>query len=282
MKWIIIGLLLSSHAFAGTCGENKKHDRRIRYLDFGADKIYHIQGGAKQPTAFIFDQHERVSWADCGGCDKAQKVGNVAIPPGWLITTSADQKRLLVRPQYPGSAATINVETSKGRFYTFEMKASSHMTRKNKYNTRRAHFCYPEQERLRKAEAERLKYEKAQKQYAARRAEIARRENMNHHYDWDRSNPLAPIDIRDDGKFTEFVFRKNAPTVGIYRVDVNGYDVSTNTHINGDTVIVQSIAPQFTIRRGGKTLCVFNRKLRPAKTRLTQGSKHNDYEFDAG
>jgi len=289
MKHIVFLMLLAGPVMGSVCENRGSVGPNIRFIDYMPNKPYKIQAAVNQSTIFSFDTHERVTWVDCGNCGPPQSTNaDSDIIPRWTWRLSKNEERLFIRPQAPGIRTNISIETSRGRFYTFKVISSKHTTLNNPHNVWRAHFCYPEQERKAKAmrlAAEREAASKRRKAEQARdirfieRAHTARRTAK--HYDWDRTHILAPLQVWDDGKFTHFVFHENKPTVGIYTVDVDGFDVSTNERVEGNTIVVDGVAAQYTLRRSGKALCVLNNRTKPTKMAQNHRGPHERLNFSA-
>lgn len=80
---------------------------------------------------------------------------------------------------------------------------------------------------------------------------------------------IAPIRIFDDGEFTYFEFRdKNAEVPAFFLVDAQGNEALINFRTRGNFIVVERVAPRFTLRHGPDVVCVFNEgasfTLRPA------------------
>jgi type IV secretion system protein VirB9 len=70
---------------------------------------------------------------------------------------------------------------------------------------------------------------------------------------------ISPIRIFDDGEFTYFQFRDiNADIPGFFLVDSEGKEAIINFRTVGAYIVVERVAPRFTLRHGIDVVCVFN------------------------
>lgn len=70
---------------------------------------------------------------------------------------------------------------------------------------------------------------------------------------------ISPIRIFDDGEFTYFQFRDvNADIPAFFLIDSDGREAIINFRTVGDYIIVERVAPRFTLRHGSDVACVFN------------------------
>ncbi len=68
-----------------------------------------------------------------------------------------------------------------------------------------------------------------------------------------------PLHVFDDGTFTYFELRKNQAVPAIFAVDDSqGKEAVVNSRREGNYMVVQRLAPQFTLRNGGTVASVFN------------------------
>ena len=84
------------------------------------------------------------------------------------------------------------------------------------------------------------------------------------------SDTITPLKIYDDGKETFLQFKdKNLTVPTISAVDIFGKEQSLGHAIREGFVVVETIAPQFTLRLGNNLICVFNEEIvnRPRNAR---------------
>ena len=81
----------------------------------------------------------------------------------------------------------------------------------------------------------------------------------NFKYQYTGETTIAPIKVFDNGEFTYFQFpSKNAEYPAIFSVDAAGFESLVNFRAAGDYIIVEKVAPQFTLRNGTDIVCVYN------------------------
>jgi len=84
-------------------------------------------------------------------------------------------------------------------------------------------------------------------------------EKYNFHYSISGPEATAPIRIFDDGQFTYFQFRNhNADVPAFFLTDSSGAESIINYRTRGDYIVVERVAPRFTLRYGQDIICVFN------------------------
>ena len=80
---------------------------------------------------------------------------------------------------------------------------------------------------------------------------------INWKYSFTGDKRLAPREAFDcQGQFTYFRFKNNLPA--IFVVDKNRKETLINYHMKGNYVVVNTVAPQFTLRSGNSVTSVYN------------------------
>lgn len=91
----------------------------------------------------------------------------------------------------------------------------------------------------------------------------------NFRYTISGSDEVAPIRIFDDGEFTYFQFHDiNANIPAFFLVDKEGNESILNYRTRGSYIVVERVAPRYTLRHGNSIICVFNEA-------MVQGKKGN-------
>lgn len=85
-------------------------------------------------------------------------------------------------------------------------------------------------------------------------------EQLNWHYSFTGARALAPIEAFDNGQFTYFKFCQDgmSHTPAIFTVDGERNETLVNFHIQGNYVVINSVARQFTLRDGNTVTSVYN------------------------
>ncbi|HSW69150.1 MAG TPA: P-type conjugative transfer protein VirB9 [Gammaproteobacteria bacterium] len=85
-------------------------------------------------------------------------------------------------------------------------------------------------------------------------------ENINWKYSFTGNHDLAPFEAFDDGKFTYLRFREDGMShlPAVFIVDQNKNETLVNYHMQGDYMVINSVARQFTLRDGSVVTSVYN------------------------
>lgn len=83
---------------------------------------------------------------------------------------------------------------------------------------------------------------------------------INWKYSFTGSRSLAPIEAYDNNQFTYFKFKQDGSShlPAIFIVDKDKNETLVNYHIQGDYLVVNSVAKQFTLRNGNEVTSVYN------------------------
>lgn len=82
---------------------------------------------------------------------------------------------------------------------------------------------------------------------------------LNFSYTFRGSDDLRPLRLFDDGKHTFFQFPDHIDTPAIFAVGEGGQESIVNQHVRGHYLVVESLARQFTLRRGETYTCIYNK-----------------------
>jgi len=252
MKNMLFGLCLmgalASHAFATEKPIPIKSDGRIYRAAYQAYNVIPLRGMVLKTTQVVFGPTEHIIIADMGDASYW----------GWKIHQVSPNIMSIKPTRYP-SNTNMNIVTrdssGKERFYYFHL-TSSHPGANEKpiYSL---HFYYPQ-------------LIAAQKKAAAKAKALLKAMNIHpfshpKNYNWDYSYHgsynLRPVHVFDDGVFTYIQFQKNKPIPAIFAVDnAKGSESVVNYRKVGQYVVIQQVAPQFTLRDGKHDVAsIFNR-----------------------
>jgi len=248
MKKLIITALMTSlfisNAFAKQRPVPFPSDGRIKMVAYQENNVVPVNGITFTSTQIIFAKDEYV--IDVEGGDTA----------GWMVTNPKNLPNMIfIKPTILGSDSNMTVVTNKHNYY-FHIKSNKELTSNARRQTYAIKFMYPEDDR--KQLNARLKSE------AKRKQAILNHKREPKSYNWDYSfsgsKRIMPLHVFDDGTFTYFELRKNQPVPAVFIVDnKQGHESVVNTRQEGDYLVVQRTAPQFTLRNGTKFVAsVFN------------------------
>lgn len=85
-------------------------------------------------------------------------------------------------------------------------------------------------------------------------------DKINWKYSFTGERSLAPIEAFDNGQFTYFKFKTDGMShmPAIFIVDKDKNETLVNFHIQGDYLVVNGVAKQFTLRDGNTVASVYN------------------------
>ncbi|MCH9793742.1 MAG: P-type conjugative transfer protein VirB9 [Planctomycetes bacterium] len=214
-------------------------DGRIKRVAFQENQVVPLNGVTFTSTQIMFSPSEQIM--DVEGGDSA----------GWMVTLHPHLKNMLfVKPTVLDSNANMTVITNRHVYY-FHVKSNASLTTNPKNQTYAIKFIYPEDERLR------LKMKLKAKQAQVNQAKSPLKYNWNYRFSGSKS--ILPSHVFDDGTFTYFELRQNQAVPAIFAVDdKSGREAVVNTRQQGNYLVVQRLAPQFTLRNGTAITSVFN------------------------
>lgn len=250
MKQLITAAFLSlvclAPAFAKQRPVPYPSDGRIKMVAYQENNVVPVNGITFTSTQIIFAKDEYV--IDVEGGDTA----------GWMVTNPNNLPNMIfVKPTILGSDSNMTVVTNKHNYY-FHVKSNESLTKNANRQTYAIKFTYPEEDRA-KLNA-RLKSQAKRKEAVLNQKREPKAYNWN--YSFSGSKRIMPLHVFDDGTFTYFELRKNQPVPAVFIVDnKQGHESVVNTRQQGDYLVVQRTAPQFTLRNGTKFVAsVFNKQ----------------------
>ena len=160
--------------------------------------------------------------------------------------------RLFLKPMVPDAITNMTVVTDK-RTYLFQLSDAKAKRVKPTYIVR---FVYPryDQQSFQSGEAVRS---------AALNNIAAKAVNTNYSVAGKdgAKRSIRLKTIHDDGQFTYFRFDDGSDGLpGVYVVQADGTEATVNQRREGDYLVVEQVANNFTLRRGSLHVCVRNNK----------------------
>jgi type IV secretion system protein VirB9 len=247
----IFSLILASYAATAIALEKPRAlatDARIKVVAYQANNVVLIQASNLINTQIIFGSNESIINYQSG--DSA----------AWSTNVNPYVRNVLnIKPTILGSKTDLDVitETSNGkrRFYRFALSSSASKTAK-KNVVYAVQFVYPEQAKAKVLAA--LHYHRDQMQSIMNASKNPK--DYNWDYSFSGSRIIMPLHVFDDGKFTYLQLRPNQPVPAIFAVNnAKGEESVINYRRIGNTIVVEEISPQFTLRDGKYAVAsVFN------------------------
>lgn len=216
---IIIFLLLSANAYA---------ESRIKQFFYQENKVFSFVGTTFIATQIILSPEEKVLNVE---------GGDVA---SWVVTRQPNLENMIfIKPTTESSNSNLTIITDKRNYY-FHIRAQN-----SGPETYAIKFNYPA-----------IKKERS---FEVKINPLQHPERYFWHYRASGSVELIPLHIFDDGKFTYFEFTKNQVIPAIFAVEEkSGKENLVNVRRIDNFLVVQRLAPQFTLRHGKAVASVFN------------------------
>ena len=155
--------------------------------------------------------------------------------------------------------ATNMIVVSDKRTYVFDLKLAA----AKQPPTYVLRFRYPDDIR-RKRDALAEKRRTAEAALAAAGGLRAMGDNRDYWGYGDKH--LAPTALWDNGRFTYFKFDNGRALPTVYRINADGSESLTDSHTEGDTLVVHETAAKFVLRSGQSVLGIENRNYDGAGT----------------
>ena len=181
------------------------------------------------------------------GTDEEIKTITMGTPNAWQMHPS--RNRIFLKPIAEDATTNMTVITNK-RMYFFEMHAEYADSISDRNIVFMMKFLYPD--------SVQNNVFTAPKSFSV--PNLAQPDLYNFKYEISgRKSEIEPILIFDDGEFTYMKFRgTNTELPAVFVVDRDGNESLINYRIYGGYVIVERVAPKFTLRHGHDVICVFN------------------------
>ncbi len=220
-------------------------DHRIKVVTFQRDNVVPVIASTFTTTQIVFGQGEVIENIQNGDLD------------AWTVSVQKGLPNMLfLKPTMVGSNTNMTIVTNR---HTYYFHLISQPGNKQNQSTYAIQFRYPDQTRARTLAN--MRYNAIQK-----RAILNAHKNP-HDYNWNYSfsgaRSIMPLHIFDDGRFTYLQLRSGQPIPAIFAVDnVAGQESVVNYRRDGQYLVVQQVAPQFTLRDGKHHVAsVFNNTL---------------------
>lgn len=234
---VIMLCLSAGPAFAEAIPRPGRVDSRVRDVVYNKDNVTAIDATFGTSTMIELQSDEKIETLALGDST------------AWKVEPNHKGDIIFVKPIEKAALSNLNVVTDK-RIYSFLLRSNIRPPALQIFVVR---FRYPEDE----ANAQLLA---AAKERAAnpnlKSLNIA---NANSDYGYKGSSVNKPVAVFDDGTKTWFRFEGETPA--IYIVDADRNESLVNFRTEGPYVVVDKVSPQWTLRNGSESTCIFNRRL---------------------
>ncbi|WP_157213353.1 TrbG/VirB9 family P-type conjugative transfer protein [Rhizobium sp. CF122] len=230
----IIASVLPASSHAARTPLAGRLDPRVTSVVYRPDDVVRVFATYGISTMIIFDEDETFETIAVGDTDS------------WDIVAADKANILFVKPKAKNVATNMNVVTTK-RIYYLELNDYAPEDNKKVFGIR---FVYPDKNlnaSLRKQAEARASYPNMSGIDKA---------NVNIDYSFSGDPALKPLMIFDDGKKTFFKFAQKVPAV--FAVNSDFTETLLNFRREGDYIVVDGTASQYTLRDGNQWTCIFN------------------------
>ena len=224
-------------------------DSRIRTIVYNENEVFQLK--------FHYGFQSYIEFAP----DEDIEIISLGESYPWKITPIG--KRLFIRPIQIDVTTNMTVITTK-RTYQFEISGLAFDNKANEDLIYSIKFFYPDKEiKQPTMNTNGMTGDTISVQNGFALTNIERGDIINFNYTMaGDGDQIAPIKVFDDGKSTYFQFTKNnlvVPTISM--VDIYGNETKLNYHFDGDYIVVDTIAIQFSLRNGRDLICIFNNSM---------------------
>lgn len=233
----LIIFINSNHVLSAQLPRFLGSEKKFRSYVYNPNELYRYFGHYTYQGFIEFEAGEIINTISMGN------------PTLWLVETL--DNRLFLKPVGEDNSETnMTVLTSK-RVYHFELVAKEAKGMGDKDLIFVVKFLYPDEKDKNIVEFA--------KSPAPDEPDLRDLSSYNFNYQYTGERIIAPSKVFDDGIFTYLEFaNKNSEAPAIYSVDSEGYETIVNYRIAGKYMIVEKVAPQFTLRNGSDIVCVYN------------------------
>lgn len=233
----LAGLLLTASSacvFAAQTPSVGKRDARVTSVVYRENDVVRVFATYGFSTMIVFDPGEAFETIALGDSDS------------WDVVPTERGNILFVKPRGRNVQTNMNVVTTK-RLYLLELNDQAPEAGNPVFSIR---FVYPDQQR---DAALRLE---AQARTAYPNIAGLDKANVNLDYSFSGNSRLKPSIVFDDGNKTFFKFSKTVPA--IFAVNDDFSETLTNARREGDYIVVDGTAVQYSLRDGSDWICIFN------------------------
>lgn len=237
---LALGFCLASVAMAEITPKSMLADQRVKQVEYQKNNVVTIRGQAFISTQIMFGEDESI--LDVQGGDEA----------GWTVHIDKSLPYILnIKPTLFNSNTNLAVVTSDSknekRIYRFHLLMGNQVEAESEKPTYAVEFVYPDKEQA-KLEAT-LNYLKHQKETILNASKQPDDYHWSYSFNGDKS--IMPVHVFDDGQFTYLQLRPGQTVPAVFAVDnAAGQESVVNTRTEGDYLVIQQLAPQFTLRQG--------------------------------
>ncbi|WP_431323420.1 TrbG/VirB9 family P-type conjugative transfer protein [Rhizobium sp. YTU87027] len=209
-------------------------DPRVTSVTYQPNDVVRVSATYGISTMIVFDEDETFETIAVGDSDS------------WDIVPTDQGNILFVKPKARNVATNMNVVTTK-RIYYLELNDYAPEDNRQVFGIR---FVYPDKA----LNASLRRQAEARVRYPNMSGIDKTRVNIDYSFSGDPA--LKPLLVFDDGKKTFFRFGQNVPA--IFAVNSDFTETLRNFRREGDYIVLDGTASQYTLRDGNQWICIFN------------------------
>ncbi|EEZ95947.1 P-type conjugative transfer protein VirB9 [Legionella longbeachae] len=214
-------------------------DTRVKHVVFEDNNVVSVDASTFTSTQIVFSKHESI--LDVEGGDTSS----------WIVTHHNNLPNMMfIKPTTLASNTNMTVVTNKHTYY-FHLLSNKELKSDAVSTLYAIKFVYPAEEQA--------IWKAKQKEASLKNSKPKNPKTLNWNYHFSGNSQIMPAHVYDDGTFTYLELQKNQPVPAIFAVDDHqGKEAIVNTRRQGNVLVIQRLAPQFTLRHGGLVASVFN------------------------
>lgn len=237
IRWVLAALvsaLAATSALGAQTPTPGSRDARITSVTYRADDVVRVHATHGISTMLIFDEDERFETISLGDTQS------------WQVVPAEKGNILFVKPIARNVPTNMNIVTTK-RIYYLELNDHPPDAGRKVFGIR---FRYPDRD-LNAALRQEAEFRAAHPNIAG-----IDKDSVNLDYSFTGDDALKPTMVFDDGHKTFFRFAGRVPA--IFAVDADFSETLRNFRREGDYIVVDGVATQYTLRDGNRWICIFN------------------------
>ena len=212
-------------------------EKKFRSYIYNPNDVYRYLGHYTYQGFIEFGEDETINTISMGD------------PSLWLFEHLGN--RLFLKPVGDKNSETNMTVISNKKIYHFELTAKEAKNINDKDLIFVAKFSYPDEK-----DKNIIEFPKV---IASDEPDMRDISIYNFSYQFTGETSIAPIKVFDNGEFTYLQFpKKNAEVPAVFAVDAAGFESLVNFRAAGEYIIIEKVAPQFTLRSGSDVVCIYN------------------------
>jgi type IV secretion system protein VirB9 len=240
LKIFLFTIFLVNNAFSAQLPRYLGSEKKFRSFVYNPNDVYRYLGHYTYQGFIEFEGDESISTISMGN------------PSLWLFEHLGN--RLFLKPVGENNSETNMTVITNKRVYHFELLAKEAKGITDKDLVFVVKFVYPDEK-----DKNIVKFPPVPESDEPDLRDLTK---YNFDYKYTGEPNIAPMKIFDNGEFTYFQFsKKNAEIPAVFTVDAQGYESLVNYRAAGDYIIIERVAPQYTLRNGSDIVCVYNNRL---------------------